>query len=83
MYSRLSIIYSKNDELEFIVEFSRGASGYIPGISLFKYFRENRYIFIRTLIEKYFMINDDGAAEIELIKGLYSDIEYDIEKYYK
>ena len=79
---QLKVFYSENYELEFIVEFSRGASGDIPGISLFKFFREDRYIFIRPLIEKYFMLNDNGAGEIELIKNLYSNIEYDINKYY-
>ena len=28
------------------------------------------------------MLNDNGAGEIELIKNLYSNIEYDINKYY-
>ncbi|MDU2702379.1 MAG: hypothetical protein E7C47_09590 [Veillonella sp.] len=79
---QLKVFYSENEQLEFIVEFSKGASGDIPGISLFKYFRENRYMFIKPLIEKYFMLKDSCIGEIELIKNLYSDIEYDINRYY-
>lgn len=79
---QLKVFYSENEELKFTVEFSRGPRGYVPGISLFKPFRENKYIFIKPLIEKYFMINNSVVEEIKLIKKLYSDIEYDINRYY-
>lgn len=80
---QLKVFYSENKELEFIVEFSIGAAGIVSGISLFKCFKEEQYVFIRPLIKKYFMLNNDGVGEIEIIKNLYSDIEESINRYYE